>query len=226
MHIDLSEGGSASKRQLDKFREYLADNNCSVLLDVSDDGHVKEASLIFSALRTQSSNIKKEYRLLLNGYSSLGDSAQGVILVRDSTDTNDLNSLSGETLAFVGRGARSAYSDLKKLIEGSGLEINQQKVILTGNHVGAVTLLLHKDAFAVGVDQSLAARWANKNALKVIARGPERLIGGFYVTQKQNGLDLKACITAIKQLKRNNKSGKSLMRIFPDWLLGFNHKLE
>ena len=237
--IDVSEGGSESLRLQKKLTRYLADRNCPlqarvdssfVSKDESEDGskgesadkaNKKPIAAVFlplqRPLKLAGSTAKSDPDLTIKTLSSVNYSP-AVVLVRSVTGVDNLSSLAHESLSAVTQQSISGYQDQMAMLTAAGVQQPNERLVFAGNHIGALSLLMHKDVFAAAVDFSVAERWAKSNGLQVIASGKKRTTGGVYFNKNATP-DVKAnCSKALLALSRDKQPGKSLLKLFPDWL--------
>ena len=229
--IDISEGGSESLRLQKKLTRYLADRNCPLTVSVDSQSGIKDDSAnkasingiiaIFVPLKPPLNladfSAKTDPDLPITTLSSANYS-QAVVLVRAATGVDKLSSLAGEPISAVTRQSISGYQEQMAMLAASGVAASKERLIFAGNHVGALSLLMHKDVFAAAVDFSVAERWAQTNGLRVIATGSKKSIGGVYFNAKIAPKLRANCGQALSALSREEQPGKSLLKLFPDWL--------
>jgi len=222
-YVDSREGGSTSTRVRDKLQRYLHEADCPLGVSVGNHAPQTEFALSFSAL-SRSPGVNGtggEEGPALIAVASGGGYSQAAVLVRSSTGIDSVDKLGSVHMAFVGARSVTGYLDQQQLLEQSGIALDAEKTVFTDNHVGAVSLLMHKDVFAAGVDAGLAQKWAATNGLRIIALGPEREAGGIYISQSVDAQSRAACTEALTALRRDGQPGKSIMKLFPDWVQGF-----
>lgn len=221
--IDTSEGGSSSPRLTRQLALYLVDEGCPMEVSVGDTEPDKAFSAYFRALSgaADQANFIGNAKLKAAAVLEFGNYSQAAILVRASTGISSVTSLGSVHMAFVNQKSITGYLDQQEILRQADVEIDTARQIFTDSHIGALSLLMHGDVFAAGVDVEIADKWAQHNGLKTIARGPARTPGGLYVSKDIDPAILKACVNALTGLNRDQKPGKSLLKLFPDWLTGF-----
>jgi len=233
--IDVSEGGSESLRLQKKLTRYLADRNCPLQVRVdssfigkdesegesADKANKKPVAAVFlplqRPLKLAAFTAKASPDLTIKTLSSVKYS-QAVVLVRSVTGVDNLSSLAHESFSAVTQQSISGYQDQMAMLTAAGIPQPNERLVFAGNHIGALSLLMHKDVFAAAVDFSVAERWAKSNGLQVIANGQKRATAGVYFN-KNTTPEVKAnCSQALFALSRDKQPGKSLLKLFPDWL--------
>jgi len=222
IYIDLSEGGSESSRQVAKLKNYLKKGQCDAVIETGFKSPVKNYDLYFFPLSPDKDWLSQtRLTFALQADTRNGVNTRGVIMVRANTNLKSLTSLKDEPISFLNRYSRLGFLDQQQMFQTADVKLSDQKNFATDNHSAAMTLLLHKDVFAAFVEASLAEQWGEANGLKVLAHGPERKVGGFYISEGVNRLDLKACLISLASINRSQRKGKSLLRLFPDWVTSF-----
>ncbi|WP_444994096.1 PhnD/SsuA/transferrin family substrate-binding protein [Aliikangiella sp. IMCC44359] len=220
--VDLSEGGSSSPRLYKKFANYLKAQNCVVNIEHISHYNQQSFDLLFSSIKLPEHTLK-----LINSYQVMqikrekGHFSQAAIIVRQKTHINDLQSLSGVHFAFVHPSSITGFADQKTMLQHAGVELQHNQTVFTDNHIGALSLLLHKDVFAIGVDYLFAEQWVKSNGLKILATGEPQAVGGLYAKRSSRPAQLNPCLVAIKALTRNRKPGRSILKLFPDWIVNY-----
>ncbi|WP_196137943.1 PhnD/SsuA/transferrin family substrate-binding protein [Aliikangiella sp. G2MR2-5] len=227
--IEQSEGGSNNPRLINKFEEYLSQNKCNLKVQVFNNikGNLNTVSnatdLYFMPLIEGKQG--KQIRLL-KAVSQAGDYTQSAIVVRKNAG-DKLDTVRGSHVSFVSPASKTGYNDQMDLLGRNKIIVDSGNIMFSGNHIGALSLLLHKDVFAAGVDRSLAEKWLDSNNLKIIGIGSKREVGGIYSPSDANINDSRSsgsasCLKALIKLSPRDKKHKRLMKVFPDWLTGFS----
>ncbi len=229
--LDQSEGGASSQRNLNKLQKYLFAQSCELQVNVAskfNSQKTNELSVIrFIPIEEKLNSINNNEPLtkLINIYSYLGNKVQTALVVRGGT-TEHIDGIANEPISIVSKTSFTGNLDSIEISSSLKRKIAYPKMLASGNHMGALSLLLHKDAFATVIELGFARNWIDKNNLKLLATGKESKLAGVYANKKalsylkQNNL-MSNCIKAFESLDRNNKKLNRIFRVFPDWLVGF-----
>lgn len=213
--IDHDDGGRTGDSYMQTLRTALNTNGCkTVLHDGSGDGH---GQLLFDS-RPVSIAKKDRYDYLLIARAKTLEgklTVRGAFLVHASTGIEDLITLQGERIAFVGKGSWSGYHMPLQSLHDAGVKEQRDTFFYVGNHVGTVSMLLHSDVFATVTAAPLARRWAEANDLSIVALTDEVETGGWWMRRSLSEEKIKSCARALSKLER------SQLKALPAWIDGF-----
>ncbi|MET0103676.1 MAG: PhnD/SsuA/transferrin family substrate-binding protein [Sedimenticola sp.] len=137
------------------------------------------------------------------------------MLVHASTGINDLASLKGEWISFVSKRSWPGYRLPLALLEKEGIDESSNNFYFVGNHVGAVSALLHRDVHVAVMAEPLARRWAEQNGLSIVAVTDEVETGGWWLHRDVAGELANNCTQALTGI------GRSRYKALPSWLGSF-----
>jgi hypothetical protein len=219
--IFTGDGGQHKKRHLKKIRSYLSRQGCGVEVAYNnEEGTVPAGTdLFFTSLSP--SEIKKRHKNFhflaqartIEGKNRVG----GAVLVIKSTGIDKLALLKGERFSFVSPSSSSGYQlPLADLVK-AGVNPSEEQTVFVGNHVGAVSMLLHGDTFAAAAAAPLARDWLGiNNELSIVALTPSVETGGWWINTRIPEKKAATCAKLLSEL-----SGTQL-KMFPAWIGGFN----
>ena len=213
--IDHDDGGRAGNQYLLDLVTALNSLGCKVVLpDVNSNSR---GQLLFDSRPVSiAANDMAEYQLIARARTLYGElTVRGAILVQASTGIDDLITLQGELIAFVGKGSWSGYRMPLKALHEAGVTEERDKFSFAGNHVGAVSALLHRDVFATVTAEPLARRWAEDNELSIVALSDEVDTSGWWIHQSIPEKQKMSCMLALGKLDR------SQLKALPAWIDGF-----
>lgn len=156
--IDHDDGGRTSDSHMQDLLAALNTNGCNAVLhDGSNDGH---GQLVFDSRPVSiAKKDRTDYKLIARAKTPDGKlTVRGAFLVHASTGIEDLITLQGERIAFVGKGSWSGYHMPLKLLHEAGVTEQMNTFFYVGNHVGTVSMLLHSDVFVAVTAAPLARR--------------------------------------------------------------------
>jgi len=215
--VDHSDGGRQSDRQMRSLLTALNSEGCHAI--VSKASSQAPAQLHFDP--TPVSNNKLEdvgYRLIARAITLEGKSSiRGAILVHASTGIDELTSLQGQRIAFVSKSSPTGYQEPVKLLFDAGVKDRWDTFFYVGNHVGAISMLLHGDTDVAVAAEPLAQRWAEYNGLSVVAVSDEVETGGWWIHNSVPNKSIHNCARALENLNRSN------LKALPAWIGGFKN---
>ena len=213
--IDHDDGGRAGDQYLLDLVKALNDQGCNVV--VPDGVNGSKGQLVFDSRPVSiAANEMADYQLIARARTLYDElTVRGAILVQASTGIEDLITLQGELIAFVGKDSWSGYHMPLKALHEAGVTEERDKFSFSGNHVGAVSALLHRDVFATVTAEPLARRWAEANELSVVAVSDEVGTSGWWLHQSISEKQRKSCMLALSKLER------SQLKALPAWIGGF-----
>lgn len=215
LSINYDDGGRKGKRHVKKLAEVLKKQGCPVVASDAANGELAELHFVSSPPYEVRATMP-DYEFVAQAVVADGKaSVSGVVLVKASTGIADLKSLQGERIAFVNEQSWSGYLLPKKLLEKAGVSAERDTEFFTGNHAGAVTMMLHGDTFAAAVAEPLAERWAKANDLSIVEVSESIETGGWWMRSDLSQEFRQPCSDALGQLK------KSSMKALPAWIEGF-----
>lgn len=215
VEIDHDDGGKIVKRHVRNLVAALSKNGCSAVLH--DRLTEEPAQLLFDSRPVSiARNERPDYELVAQAKTLNGElSVRGAILVHSSTGIDNLKTLDGERIAFVGKGSWSGYHMPLQTLHDAGVEEKMNTFFYVGNHVGTISMLLHSDVFVAVTAEPLAKRWAKANNLTVVAVSEATETGGWWMRRNQTEGVIKGCGQALEKLQR------SQMKALPAWIGGF-----
>lgn len=222
LFIDGSEGGSDSLRLTSKLEDHLSGVNCPLRITTEEPNPGAAFDAYFYAL-SPDGDLPDGVTRALKATVVGPQYSQAAIVVHASASIQNLSNLDSVRMAYVSDRSVTGYGDQLHLLEQAGVKVEGSKVHFTDNHFGALSLLMHGDVFVAGVDAVFADRWAEKNGLEIIAVGPQRALGGIYFRPDVPEDTVAACSHALTILRRDEKPGKSILKLFPDWLSHFTN---
>ncbi len=141
---------------------------------------------------------------------------KSVILVKKSSNINNIADLKGKTLGFVDESSTSGYIYPASMIKNKGIDLDKDvKILFTGGHDKSVQLLELGDVDAIGTFEGVLDKYSKdfpniKDDLKVIATSD--LIPGVTVTVS-NSLDNETQ-KKIKETLTSMQDDKEIMDLF------------
>ncbi len=215
LEIDHKDGGKTGKRHLSNLLAALNEEGCKVVAhDTTSD---TPAQLLFDSRPVNMvSNERPDYRLIARAKTLEGElSVRGAILVHASTGIEELTTLQGESISFVSTGSWSGYKLTSQLLEASGVTESRDNFFFVGNHVGALSMLLHSDVYVAAIAEPLAIRWADANDLSIVAVTDEVETSGWWINRNSSEEQIASCTQALSKLDR------SRLKAIPAWIDGF-----
>ncbi len=219
--VRTDDGGQHKKRHLKKIRTYLSGGGCRVDVAFLENGAPTppDTDLEFAPQPIDTAaGARPGFKLLaqartIEGKTKIG----GAILVLAATRADSLATLKGERISFVSKHSSSGYQLPLELLKEAGVEPVDTKKIFVGNHVGAVSMLLHGDTFAAAAAAPLARDWVAVNKeLAIVAVTPLVETGGWWINKRVGEEQGIVCAQAIAELTG------SQLKAFPAWVGGFN----
>jgi len=213
--INHDDGGKTSQRHVVNLLASLNEKGCNVI--ISDTATVNSAQLVFDSRPT--SIIKKQmsdYRFIAQAKTLTGAlNVKGAILVHAARGITDLASLKGEWIGFVSKKSWSGYHLPVQLLRQAGVNEATNSFYFVGNHVGAVSGLLHRDVTIAAIAEPLAQRWAKQNALSIVAISDAVETGGWWIANNVSEKLMIDCAQALTQLESSD------LKALPAWIGGF-----
>lgn len=219
--ILTNEGSESSKTRLTALKNYLGEKGC-FLEQIETANQLPEPllhSLVFFPLKPKAHpGYSPLAKLAVLNNQSLSTS----ILVRESTGVENLAQLADMHLGFLTKDSVLGYELPKHMLQKAGVELkNDNKIVLSETNASAMVLLLHGDVFASVLATPLVDKWATVNGLKAIAQSEALEPGGVYIFSSENQQFRQACSNAFQNLNPNNPQHRSLFKLFPAWVDGF-----
>ena len=215
IEINHDDGGKTGKRHRNTFLDALAREGCDGYpKDTTSD--IKPQLLFNPGPITETGKSLPDYRLIARAKTVDGEFAlRGAVLVHASTGIKDLESLKGEWISFVGKKSWPGYLLPKKLLKKAGITENSNQFYFVGNHIGAVSALLHKDVHVAVMAEPLAKRWAEQNDLSIVAVTEAVETGGWWMHQSVSEEQTRICAQALTRLNRSH------FKALPAWIGAF-----
>ncbi len=217
--IDHDDGGRPGDVFKQDLLTALNKNGCNTVLHAgtgSGNGQLLFDSRPVSIAKKDRGN----YRLIARARTIEGKlSLRGAFLVHASTGIEDLITLQGERIAFVGKKSWSGHHMPMKALQAAGVTEKMNTFFYTTNHVGTISMLLHSDVFASVTAAPLARRWAEANALSIVALTDTVETGGWWMHHSLSEKQIKSCTIALSKLERDQ------IKTLPSWIGGFEINL-
>jgi len=216
LSLDLTEGGRLSPKAISQFEQYMAQQECEIKVLTKK---TIESDVYFSA-QLNSTQSLPSYIRRMKAFTIDNRPLTMSILVKSSTNLEDLSSVQGERLAIMSHDSYLGGVLSKKLLTDIGIKLIPAKVYETGNYFGAVSLLLHGDVFIAAIPGPLARKWQGHNKLSIIAESAAASLGELLFKPSLPESKIESCIKGFSTLTKINRRDKK-MKIFPSWLGGF-----
>ena len=218
--VDHSDGGRTGDRHMHSLLTALKKEGCDAAM--YDPSKRAPVDLHFDSLPVSTAKIlHPNYRLIARAKTLKGDSSvRGAILVHASTGIDALASLQGQRIAFVSKKSATGYQEPVKLLLEAGVKESWDTFFYAGNHVGAISMLLHSDTHVAVIAEPLAQRWAKYNDLSVVAVTDEIETGGWWIHKSASNKSLQKCARALSNLDRSS------LKALPAWIGGFINVLS
>ena len=215
--IDHNDGGRTSDSYLQDLLTVLNKNECNTVLHAG----IGNGQLLFDSRPVSiAKKDRTDYRLIDRAKTIEGKlSLRGAIIVHASTGIEDLITLQGKQIAFIGKKSWSGYHMPKKTLKAAGVTEQINTFFYVTNHVGSISMLLHSDVFASVTAAPLARRWADANNLSIVALTDAVETGGWWMHQSLSEKQMKSCATALSKLERDQ------MKALPAWIGSFEINL-
>ncbi len=222
LYINASEGGDLSPRRVDKLTDYFNRLGCNISQIEYGEKSISEteADFFFSATELpQPVNYYKKLWLRTIDNQPLASS----ILVREATGIQSLSELADVRFAFLSPTSITGYFLPAKMFEQLKISHKKDKITYTQTNVGAISLLLHKDVFAVAIASPLASIWAKQNNLTIVKTSEPVAVGGVWVNHRLTERKLNSCKLAFMKISSPEVS-KRMISVFPAWIESFSDK--
>jgi len=216
--IDHDDGGRISDSYMQDLQTALNNNGCKTALHAGDG----PGQLVFDSRPVSiAKKDRSDYRLIARAKTLDGKlTVRGAFLVHASTDIEDLITLQGERIAFVGKESWSGYHMPLRSLHDAGVKEQMDTFFYVGNHVGTVSMVLHGDVFACVTAEPLATRWAEANDLSIITLTDEVETGGWWIHRSIPEQQIKNCSQSLSKLDR------SQLKALPTWIDSFEINLD
>lgn len=222
LYINTQEGGDISDRRLNDLRDYFKNSQCNIQMVAAGDKSAAEsaADIVFLPL---DQDVPAPFQKVFNLGVIGGQPLSGSLLVRSSTGIRDITELADVRIAFLSPGSVTGFRLQEALLDDAGVTLQKDLVTFTNSHLGAMSLLLHKDVFAAGVATPLAKKWAQANDLTIVAESQSVVVGGLWIKSTIADEQQEHCKTSLKTLFENksDRKIKVLAKNFPVWVAGF-----
>ncbi len=216
LSLDLTEGGRLRPKAISQFEKYMTQQACEIKVLTKN---ALESDIYFSA-QLNSPQSLPSYKPLMKAYAIDNHPLTMSILVKSSTNLEDLSSVQGERLAIMSHNSYLGGDLGKKLLTDAGIRLIADKIYETGNYFGAMSLLLHGDVFIAAIPGPIARRWQGHNKLSIIAESEVLSLGELLFKPSIPEPMIERCIKAFSSLSKIDHRDKK-MSIFPAWLAGF-----
>ncbi len=217
--IDHDDGGRTSDSYMDDLLVALNKNGCKTVL--SHNKGINNAQLLFDSRPVSiTKQDRTDYHLIAQAKTLEGKlTVRGAFLVHASTGIENLSTLQGMSIAFIGKKSWSGYHMPMKSLQAAGVKEEMNTFFYVPNHVGAISMLMHSDVFATVTAAPLARRWAEANDLSIVALTDSVETGGWWMHRSTSKDQIKSCSTAL------SKMGPSQLKALPVWIGGFKINL-
>jgi len=211
--IDHDDGGRISDSYMQDLLAALNDNGCETILHAGDG----PGQLLFDSRPVSiAKKDRSDYQLIARAKTLDGKlTVRGAFLVHASTGIEDLITLQGERIAFVGKKSWSGYHMPMRSLQDAGVKEQRDTFFYVGNHVGTISMVLHGDVFACVTAEPLASRWAEANDLSIITLTDEVETGGWWIHRSLTEKQIMSCTQSLSKLER------SQLKALPTWIDGF-----
>ncbi|MBF0456247.1 MAG: PhnD/SsuA/transferrin family substrate-binding protein [Magnetococcales bacterium] len=219
--VRQTDGGQHKGRHLKKIKRALSNNGCRVEVGFidKDSATPDDTDLEFSPDPIdQTKSRLPNFRLIAQARTIEGETKIGsAILVIAATGVDSLTLLAGERFSFVTPFSVTGYQLPIQMLADAGVKPTIEQTIFVGNHVGAVSMLLHGDTFAAAAAAPLARDWLSINKeLAIVALSPLVETGGWWINKRVEAGLAMTCAINLAQLTG------SQLKVFPAWVGGFN----
>lgn len=213
LSTDYDDGGRTGEQYISTLISALNKNGCNTVLSKSP----TKAQLLFDSRPVSiAKKDRGDYQLIARARTLLGQlTVRGAFLVHASTGIEGLATLKGERIGFVNKKSWSGYILPIKTLKAAGVTEQRNTFFIAGNHVGAVSYLLHSNMFATVTAEPLARRWAEANDLSIIALTDEVETGGWWMHRDVSKDKVKNCKLALTKLEREQ------LKALPAWIESF-----
>ncbi|MDH5601527.1 MAG: phosphate/phosphite/phosphonate ABC transporter substrate-binding protein [Gammaproteobacteria bacterium] len=210
---DYDDGGRAGEDYLNMLISALNENGCNTVLSST----TGQAQLVFDSRPvTIAKKDRSDYQLIARAKTLMGKlTVRGAFLVHASTGIESLATLKGERIGFVNKKSWSGYILPIKTLKDAGITEQRNTFFIAGNHIGAVSYLLHSNMFATVTAEPLARRWAEANDLSIVALTDEVETGGWWIHRTVSKDKVKSCKLALSKLER------AQLKAMPAWIESF-----
>lgn len=217
--IDHDDGGRTSESYMQDLLIALNKNGCNTVLHAGTG--MGNGQLLFDSRPVSiAKKDRTNYRLIARAKTIEGKlSLRGAFLVHASTGIENLITLQGERIAFVGKKSWSGYHMPMKSLHAAGVTEKMNTFFYVTSHVGTISMLLHSDVFASVTAAPLARRWAEANDLSIVALTDAVETGGWWMHHSISEKQIKSCATALSKLERDQ------LKALPAWIGGFEINL-
>ncbi|MES9898385.1 MAG: PhnD/SsuA/transferrin family substrate-binding protein [Sedimenticola sp.] len=213
--VDHDDGGKTGKHHMRNLLTALSEEGCSAIFhDASSEA---PAQLLFDSRPVSIAKYERtNYRLIARAKTLQGElSVRGAILVHASTGIDDLNTLQGERIAFMGKKSLIGYQLPLQLLHDAGVTEQRDAFYYVDNHIGTLSMLLHSDVYVAVTAEPLARKWAEYNDLSIVAVTDEVETGGWWMHRSLSEEKMKRCAQALGGLDRSRH------KALPAWIDGF-----
>lgn len=216
--VDHDDGGRVGVRSMQSLLTALNNKGCKTVLHSGDGlGQLLFDSRPVSIARKD----RSDYRLIARAKTLEGKlTVRGAFLVHASTGIEDLISLQGVRIAFVGKGSWSGYHMPLRSLHKAGVSEQMNTFFYVGSHVGTMSMLMHGDVFAAVTAAPLARRWAEANDLSIVALTEQVETGAWWIHRNLSEEQIKNCALSLSKLER------SQLKALPAWIDGFEINLK
>lgn len=210
---DYDDGGRVGEDYINTLISALNKYGCNTVFTQSP----AKAQLVFDSRPVSiAKKYRNDYQLIARAKTLMGKlTVRGAFLVHASTGIESLATLQGERIGFVNKKSWSGYLLPIKTLKAAGVTEQRNTFFIAGNHVGAVSYLLHSNMFATVTAEPLARRWAEGNDLTIVALTDEVETGGWWIKRTVSKDKVESCKLALSKLER------AQLKALPAWIESF-----
>lgn len=220
--IRQGDGGRTTLGARDTLAGALTAAGCPVqvaLLGATDPPPAEAALVYDHAPLTAGAPLGAGFRPLAQALTSSGATAvRGAVVVHQSVGLTSLTPLGGEPIAFVSPHSPSGYLAPRQLLDRRKVALQEERFVFVNDHVGALSMLIHRDVYAAVLAEPVAREMAAENRLVIVATTDPITTGGWWVREGLPAEEARACATALERLQPEQRLA------LPQWIGGFAAK--
>lgn len=209
------DGGKTGERDIRDLLDALGESGCRAVLSI--EGSRAPAQLVFDPQPVSMAEKKlPDYRLIARARTVDGElTVGGAVVVHAATGIEDLETLQGKWISFVGTKSWPGYRLPVQMMQQAGIDAENSPFYFVGNHVGSISALLHRDVHVAVAAEPLARRWAGQNGLAIVAVTEKVGTGGWWIHKNVPDSLAQGCVRALLALNRDQHEA------LPAWIDGF-----
>lgn len=217
--IRSGDGGSTSTHALGALESALGGAGCPVSVTPLGAGHPPTDSvrLLFDHAPLEAATPPAPgFRPLAQALAADGETTlRGAWVVPAAAGITALTTLANEPLAFVAPPSPSGHAAPRQLLARAGVTPQEWSIIQADDHLGALSLMIHGDAFAAAMAEPVARQWAEVNRLTILAVTEPVTTGGWWIHTSLPSDLATTCALALSRLTPAQR------KALPDWIEGF-----